>query len=71
MVLSIIVLVIKKWKKIWMMGLFMDMGVIIIFLAHKSSYQSFAVAYANSFHFLIGNITFFVKNFSPCTLDVY
>jgi len=42
---------IEKRKNIYMMGLFMDMGVIIIFLAHKSSYQSLTVAYANSFEY--------------------
>lgn len=61
MVQCVIVVVMKKWNKIWMMSSFMDeledvvfvdVEVIMTFLTHNSLYGSFTVSYANGFEYV-------------------
>jgi hypothetical protein len=71
MVHCVIVVLIKKWNKIWMMFPFMDelkdavnvdVELIMTFLTHNLLYQSFTVAYANDFEYMsnISLIKFFL-----------
>lgn len=61
MVQCVIVVVMKKWNKIWMMSSFMDeledvvfvdVEVIMTFLTHNSLNGSFTVLYANGFEYV-------------------